>query len=57
MANEFVAPTFDSEFVIGVSSDAELDEGLNQITANATAYSNAINVLPVPALPSIAIVF
>ena len=43
MANDFVAPTFDSEFVIGVSSDAELDEGLNQISANATAYSNAIN--------------
>ena len=43
MANDFVAPTFDEEFVIGVASDGELDDSLSQITANATAYSTAIN--------------
>ena len=43
MANEFTTPTFDQDFVIGVSSDAELDENLTKITTSAGSFSNAIN--------------
>ena len=42
MADQFVAPTFDEEFVVGVSSDGELDENLSKITSSAGAYSTAI---------------
>ncbi len=45
MADEFVAPTFDEDFVVGVTADGELDGGLNDIVVGATEYSTAINNL------------